>query len=57
MGRRMYDSDTALAFELGVQKIVEVPLLENFKLKNNNILQAIVIDPRDITVGTDRGAM
>lgn len=55
MGRRMYDSDTALAFELGVQKIVEVPLLENFKLKNNNILQAIVIDPRDITVGTDRG--
>lgn len=55
MGRRMYDSDAALAFELGVQKIVEVPLLENFKLKNNNILQAIIIDPRDITVGTDRG--
>lgn len=55
MGRRLYDSDTALAFELGVQKIVEVPLLENFKLKNNNILQAIIIDPRDISVGTDRG--
>lgn len=55
MGRRMYDSDTALAFELGVQKIVEVPLLENFKLKNNNILQSIIVDPRDITVGTDRG--
>lgn len=55
MGRRLYDSDTALAFELGVQKIVEVPLLENFKLKNNNILQAIIFDPRDITVGTDRG--
>lgn len=55
MGRRMYDSDAALAFELGVQKIVEVPLLENFKLENNNILQAIIIDPRDITVGTDRG--
>lgn len=55
MGRRLYDSDTALAFELGVQKIVEVPLLENFKLKNNNTLQAIIFDPRDITVGTDRG--
>lgn len=55
MGRRLYDSDAALAFELGVQKIVEVPLLENFKLKNGNILQAIIIDPRDITVGTDRG--
>lgn len=55
VGRRMYDSDAALAFELGVQKIVEVPLLENFKLKNNNILQAIILDPRDITVGTDRG--
>lgn len=55
MGRRMYDSDTALAFELGVQKIVEVPLLENFKLKNGNILQAIILDPRDYTVGTDRG--
>lgn len=55
MGRRLYDSDTALAFELGVQKIVEVPLLENFKLKNKNILQAIIFDPRDITVGTDRG--
>lgn len=55
MGRRLYDSDAALAFELGVQKIVEVPLLENFKLKNNNILQAIIIDPRDYTVGTDRG--
>lgn len=55
MGRRLYDSDTALAFELGVQKIVEVPLLENFKLKNKNTLQAIIFDPRDITVGTDRG--
>lgn len=54
MGRRLYDSDTALAFELGVQKIVEVPLLENFKLKNN-VLQAIIVDPRDYTVGTDRG--
>lgn len=55
MGRRLYDSDAALAFELGVQKIVEVPLLENFKLENNNTLQAIIVDPRDITVGTDRG--
>lgn len=55
MGRRLYDSDAALAFELGVQKIVEVPLLENFKLQNRNILQAIIVDPRDITVGTDRG--
>lgn len=55
MGRRLYDSDAALAFELGVQKIVEVPLLENFKLENKNILQAIIVDPRDITVGTDRG--
>lgn len=54
MGRRLYDSDAALAFELGVQKIVEVPLLENFKLENN-VLQAIIVDPRDITVGTDRG--
>lgn len=55
MGRRLYDSDTALAFELGVQNIVEVPLLENFTLKNGNALQAIIIDPRDYTVGTDRG--
>mgnify|MGYP003212745984 FL=1 len=55
MGRRLYDSDAALAFELGVQKIVEVPLLENFKLENHNTLQAIIVDPRDITVGTDRG--
>lgn len=55
MGRRLYDSDAALAFELGVQKIVEVPLLENFKLENRHILQAIIVDPRDITVGTDRG--
>ena len=55
MGRRLYDSDAALAFELGVQKIVEVPLLENFKLDNHNTLQAIIVDPRDITVGTDRG--
>lgn len=55
MGRRLYDSDTALAFELGVQNIVEVPLLENFTLENGNALQAIIIDPRDYTVGTDRG--
>lgn len=55
MGRRLYDSDAALAFELGVQKIVEVPLLENFKLENKNTLQAIIFDPRDVTVGTDRG--
>lgn len=55
MGRRLYDSDTALAFELGVQKIVEVPLLENFKLANGNLLQSIIFDLRDLTVGTDRG--
>ena len=55
MGRRLFDTDQALAFELGVSRIVEVPALENFKAKDGKAVDAIIVNLRDYTVGADKG--
>lgn len=55
MGRRLFDTDQALAFELGVSNIVEVPALENFKAKDGKAVDAIIVNLRDYTVGADKG--
>lgn len=55
MGRRLYDSDTSLAFELGVSKIVEVPVLEGFKDESGKSVLSIIVNPKDYSTGTDRG--
>ena len=55
MGHRLYDTDASLASELGVSRIIEVPIMENFKDSKNNLVQAILVNLRDYSCGTDRG--
>lgn len=55
MGHRLYDTDASLASELGVSRIIEVPIMENFKDTNGNLVQAILVNLRDYSCGTDRG--
>lgn len=55
MGHRLYDTDASLASELGVSRIIEVPIMENFKDSENNLIQAILVNLRDYSCGTDRG--
>ena len=55
MGHRLYDTDASLASELGVSRIIEVPVMENFKDTEGNLVQAILVNLRDYSCGTDRG--
>lgn len=55
MGHRLYDTDASLASELGVSRIIEVPIMENFKDTEGNLVQAILVNLRDYSCGTDRG--
>lgn len=55
MGHRLYDTDASLASELGISRIVEVPIMENFTNSDNNLVQAIIVNLRDYSCGTDRG--
>ena len=57
VGRRLYDTDASLAAAMGVSAIVEVPLLEKFvdPKKTNNNVDAIIVNLRDYTIGTDNG--
>ena len=55
MGHRLYDTDASLASELGVSRIIEVPIMENFKDDKGNLVQAILVNLRDYSCGTDRG--
>lgn len=55
MGHRLYDTDASLASELGVSRIIEVPIMENFKDTKGNLIQAILVNLRDYSCGTDRG--
>ena len=57
VGRRLYDTDASLAAAMGVSAIVEVPLFENLvdPKKNNNNVDALIVNLRDYTIGTDNG--
>lgn len=55
MGHRLYDTDASLASELGISRIVEVPIMENFTNSDGNLVQAIIVNLRDYSCGTDRG--
>ena len=55
MKHRLYDNDAALASDLGVSAIVEVPQLEGFKDEDGKLVQAIIVNLRDYTVGTNKG--
>lgn len=57
VGRRLYDTDASLAAAMGVSSIVEVPLFENLvdPKKQNNKVDALIVNLRDYTIGTDNG--
>lgn len=55
IGRRLYSTDAELAAELGVSSIVEVPIMENFKDEDEKIVDAILVNPRDYDMGSDKG--
>lgn len=58
-GRRLYDTEAALAGALGVTKIVTVPQFDGLEheLKGaNHELLGIVVDLRDYTIGSNAGA-
>ena len=56
VGRRLYDTDASLAAAMGVSSIVEVPALEGFTMsEENKVVDAIMVNLSDYTIGTDRG--
>lgn len=58
-GRRLYDTEAALAGALGVTKIVTVPQFDGLEheLKGETLeLLGIVVDLRDYTIGSNAGA-
>lgn len=56
VGRRLYDTDASLAAAMGVSAIVEVPVLEGFEMKDENkVVDGVMVNLRDYTIGTDRG--
>lgn len=57
-GRRLYRSESELASELRVKKIVEVPVMEDLVRDDDGTdyaLKAIIVNLRDYTVGADKG--
>lgn len=56
VGRRLYDTDASLAAAMGVSSIVEVPALEGFTMsEGNKVVDGIMVNLSDYTIGTDRG--
>lgn len=55
LGRKLYDSDAALADALDVDRIVDVPVMKDVKSENGKKLFGIIVDMRDYTIGTNRG--
>lgn len=62
MGRRLYETEAALAAALGVSKVVRVPVMKGLTRKvgpsgseKDVTLQAIIVNPNDYNVGTDSG--
>ena len=54
MGRRLYDTEAALASALRVAKIVEVEVMEGYKIDNKELL-GVMVNLKDYTVGADKG--
>lgn len=56
LGRRYYETEAALAAALGVREIVDAEVLEDgYEDEDGNQLIGVLVNPRDITVGADRG--
>ncbi len=58
LGHYIYKNISELETALRVSKIVVVPVMEGFKLENNNELMGIIVNLRDYAVGMDpKGSM
>ena len=65
IGRRLYETESALAAALRVKEIVEVPVMKNMdfapheksdvKPKEGDKLLGVFVDPKDYTYGADKG--
>nr|DAW67959.1 MAG TPA: major capsid protein [Caudoviricetes sp.] len=58
IGRRLYETEAALASAIGVSKIVRVPVMEKLEREVNTKkygLKAIVVNLQDYTTGTNKG--
>lgn len=55
IGHYIYKSEAELATALRVSRIVTVPVMEGFNLKNGNELMGIIVNLKDYNVGTDKG--
>ena len=58
IGRRLYETEAALASAIGVSKIVRVPVMEKLEREVNAKkydLKAIVVNLQDYTTGTNKG--
>lgn len=55
-GRRIYESEAALATAMRVKEIVTVPVMEGVKNKDGNkIILGIIVNLNDYNVGADKG--
>ena len=55
LNHRMYATDAELAAELGVSRIVEVPIMTGLKDDDQKDVMAVILDLSDYDTGTDRG--
>ena len=55
LNHRMYATDAELAAELGVSRIVEVPIMTGLKDDDQKDVLAAILDLSDYDTGTDRG--
>ena len=55
MGRPLYDSQSALATKLRVNRIITVEVMEGFMVQGVDPLMGIIVNLKDYTVGADKG--
>ena len=54
-GRFIYESEEKLAKTLRVNKIISVPVMKGVKVNTNDDLLAVIVNPKDYTIGADNG--
>lgn len=55
IGHDLYPTVERLATKLRVSRVVTVPVMEGVKTKNDKDLVGIIVNPRDYTIGADKG--
>lgn len=55
IGHALYETTEKLATKLRVSRIVTVPVMEGQKTKSGADLAAVIVNPKDYTIGADKG--